>query len=103
MAETNYSPSVVVAEFVPADGKVDQLLAALGKAREASRAEDGCVSYELYQDTRNAGRWVMIEVWRDEGVRQTHLTTPHVADFRQTVPPLLKQPMTVSFLSQPSR
>jgi quinol monooxygenase YgiN len=49
---------------------------------EASRAEDGCVTYSYALDVAEPGLVRVFEVWRDEAAFQAHTRTPHIAAWR---------------------
>jgi quinol monooxygenase YgiN len=53
---------------------------------EASRAEDGCVTYSYALDVAEPGLVRVFEVWRDEAAFQAHTRTPHIADWRAAWP-----------------
>jgi quinol monooxygenase YgiN len=45
---------------------------------EPTRKESGCISYELYEDTTNPGRFTFIEEWESQVHLDAHLKTPHL-------------------------
>jgi len=45
---------------------------------EPTRKEVGCISYELYQDTTNPGKFTFIENWKSKEHLDVHLKTPHL-------------------------
>ena len=44
-----------------------------------SRAEPGCISYELFQDDEHPADFITFENWADRRAAETHLATEHVA------------------------
>lgn len=50
-----------------------------------TRAEDGCLQYELNRDLDNPARLMLIERWRDEAALELHTATPHMARLRQAM------------------
>ena len=68
---------VVVATLVAKPGHEATLRAALELVVPPSRAEAGCSRYELHSDNEQAGRFVMLEEWRDGAALQQHETTAH--------------------------
>ncbi len=44
-----------------------------------SRAEAGCLHYELHATRDNAERFVMLERWQDDACLERHMATPHFA------------------------
>ena len=45
---------------------------------EPTGKEEGCISYELYQDMENPGKFVFIETWQSKEHLDVHLKTPHL-------------------------
>ena len=52
----------------------------------ASREEEGCISYRLYEDTEASDEFVFVEEWADDEALQRHFATPHIAAFMQAIP-----------------
>lgn len=50
---------------------------------EETRKECGCISYELYHDLREEGRFVFIEEWVDRNALMVHTESAH---FKRLVP-----------------
>ena len=53
--------------------------AALESLAAATRAEDGCLAYDLFESGAAPGTFVTIERWTDQAALDQHLTSPHVA------------------------
>jgi quinol monooxygenase YgiN len=70
----------VVARIVAVPEKTDELRALLLGLVEPSRAEDGCVRYELLQNEENPVDFVMLEEWQDGEALNTHLASAHILD-----------------------
>ena len=49
---------------------------------QASRAEDGCLTYSYGEDVAEPGLIRVFEVWRDEAAIQAHFQAPHMAAWR---------------------
>src|SRR5579864_7840647 len=75
-------------EVAPADRGA--IAAALPDVISATRAEEGCEEYGCYEDTRQAGRYVFVERWRDKGALDRHLATPHMAAWMSVAGPRLR-------------
>lgn len=56
-----------------------------------SRAEPGCIGYELFQDDDSRLDFVTIETWADSAAADAHLASPHVAAAIARASPLLAQ------------
>ncbi len=68
----------VVATLVAKSGSEDVVRTGLSSLAAASRAESGCVSYDLYESAAAPGTFVTIEVWVDQAAVAAHMSTPHV-------------------------
>lgn len=68
---------VVVATLVAKPGHEASLKAALELVVPPSRAEAGCLRYELNSDNEQPGRFLMLEQWRDHEALRQHEATPH--------------------------
>ncbi len=69
----------VVATIPAAPEAVDGIRAALGELAAATRAEEGCLAYDLYESGGAPGTFVTIERWADAAALDAHLASPHVA------------------------
>lgn len=46
---------------------------------DATRAEEGCISYRLYESQAAAGVFVTVERWRGQPDLDAHMRSPHIA------------------------
>jgi quinol monooxygenase YgiN len=46
-----------------------------------TRKESGNVSYEYFRSHGDAGRWNVFEEWESEDALNTHMASPHMAEF----------------------
>jgi quinol monooxygenase YgiN len=53
---------------------------------EASRAEDGCLSYAYAKDVAEPGLIRVFEAWRDQAALDAHFKTAHMAAWRAVWP-----------------
>lgn len=65
-----------------------------------SRADPGCVRYDVLEDVHEGGRFVLWEEWLDEASWEDHDRSPHVTRFREASTALLAEPMAVRRLRQ---
>ncbi len=49
----------------------------LNRLAAASRAEEGCIGYEIYQSTISPTELVIVETWKDQAALDIHAGTPH--------------------------
>lgn len=73
----------IVAQNVFKDNSLEIVMPMLEELIEESRKEDGCIKYDLYQDTKNPSMLTFIEEWRDLEAIDAHNQTDH---FTRIVP-----------------
>lgn len=56
----------------------EQAATALAELAVATRAEEGCLSYDLYESLAVPGTFVTVELWRSQQDLDAHLASPHV-------------------------
>lgn len=69
----------IVAHITAETGKEDLVRSALEKLVAPTRAEDGCLQYDLHQDNTNPAHFMFFEIWATRDLWQAHLGTPHIA------------------------
>jgi quinol monooxygenase YgiN len=74
----NKSTLKVVAIVETSSEKATELKNVCLRLIEPTRKESGCISYELYEDTTNPGRFTFIEEWESQEHLDVHLKTPHL-------------------------
>ncbi|WP_442598338.1 putative quinol monooxygenase [Neobacillus sp. D3-1R] len=70
----------------------------LEHAREVmkgSKAEAGCNSYHLYEDTLEPNSFVMVEEWKDAAALEHHFSTEHYKAFKEATGSMLAEPPTL--------
>jgi quinol monooxygenase YgiN len=77
---TDDSVALVVV-FRAALGKIDDLRSALLDLTVATRAEDGCLPYDLHEDVNDADVLAFYEIWATPAAHAAHDATPHVQGF----------------------
>jgi quinol monooxygenase YgiN len=89
---------IVVVGRVQTDAGKRAELVRLGQAvATASRLEQGCISYRLYEDTETENEFVFIEEWESDDALRRHFATAHVAVFMQAIPATIVAPPDVKF------
>lgn len=72
----------IVVGLVAKAGKEDALRQDLSTLVEPSRAEEGNIRYELFEDRETPGHFVFVEEWASEAARTRHHEQgPHIAHF----------------------
>jgi len=67
---------------------------------EPTRKEEGCISYDLYQDTTNPGRFTFIENWKSKEHLDVHLKTPHLVAAGAAFGKIVTKEMVVMMLNK---
>jgi quinol monooxygenase YgiN len=89
---------VVVVGRVRTDAARREALIRVGvTVAAASREEEGCISYRVYEDTEQANDFVFVEEWESNEALQRHFATPHIAEFMQAIQETLVAPPDVKF------
>lgn len=76
---------IVVATLTAKPGHEAVLKAALERIVPPSRAEEGCIRYDLHADLANPASFVMLEAWRDADALASHEATPHFKELLDAV------------------
>lgn len=67
----------------------DAIVAGLAELVEATRAEEGCLSYTAYESGAEPGMMVTVESWRSQADLDAHMKTPHIAKAFDVLGPAL--------------
>lgn len=57
-----------------------------------TRAEPGCIAYDLFRSTENAAIWVVIEKWRSAADLDAHADSDHMATFLERSSEVIDRP-----------
>ncbi|UWQ56082.1 putative quinol monooxygenase [Leisingera caerulea] len=71
----------IVANITANPGKTVLVKAELEKLIAITRAEDGCITYDLHQDNENPAHFMFYETWESRALWQTHMQAPHLAAY----------------------
>ncbi len=71
----------IVANIEAKADKVDLVKAEFLKLVDMSRAEEGCINYDLHQDNENPAHFLVYENWESSEVLQMHTDAQHFKDF----------------------
>ena len=70
----------VVARIVAKPDKVAEVRELLSGLIEPTRAEEGCVAYELLQNRADPTDFTFVEEWASDAAFDGHFKTPHIQD-----------------------
>jgi quinol monooxygenase YgiN len=71
----------IVANIKANADKIDLVKSELLKLIEVTRAEEGCINYDLHQDNENPTHFMFYENWQTRELWQTHMNNKHLADY----------------------
>ena len=77
------SKLTIVANIHAKADKVDLVKAELEKLIAITRAEAGCLQYDLHQDNDNPAHFMFYENWETRDLWQTHMGAPHLAAYME--------------------
>lgn len=60
--------------------KVEEVKSILVGLIEPTRQEDGCILYELLQNSDDPTDFVLVEEWESEAALKAHLASPHMVN-----------------------
>lgn len=89
----------VIARSVARKGKEDQLRALLKGMLDPTRAERGCMLYELYESD-SGGRFYFYEMWESQAALDRHAASPHFKHLEETIGELVQEPFEVNILER---
>lgn len=73
--------------FVAKDDSIEELKALLGTMVQASRIEEGCLLYNIYQMADKPTTFVVIESWENEEALKGHQHAAHYLHYKQNYEP----------------
>jgi quinol monooxygenase YgiN len=78
----------VVAEIIAKPGCEERLREELLRLVEPTRAEEGCLQYDLHAATDQPGHFLFYENWTSREALDRHLATPHLERLASLLPEL---------------
>lgn len=71
----------IVAHIQAKPGSVDRVRDELHKLIPITRAEAGCLQYDLHQDNQSPENFLIFENWESRELWQDHMNAPHLAAY----------------------
>ena len=71
----------VMARILAKEEKRDFVKSELLKLLEITRAEEGCINYNLHQDIENPNLFVFYENWTSKELLNKHLKNQHLVNY----------------------
>jgi quinol monooxygenase YgiN len=75
----------VIADIRANPDRVDFVRAELEKLIPATRAEEGCLQYDLHQDDADPAHFLFYETWESRELWQVHMSAAHLEAYRKAV------------------
>lgn len=88
----------LIAEIYPNHEHLDTALSEFKVLVEKTRAEDGCVFYDLVQE-EGSNDWLMVEKWESKQHWEAHDVSDHVKHI-QSQPHLFAKPTNLRFMTE---
>lgn len=80
---------IVVAQMRAKPGQELRLRQELERLLTPTRAEKGCIHYDLHQSRNDAALFMFHENWASEADLDAHLRSPHLQALRKLMPELV--------------
>lgn len=71
----------IVAKILAKEEQRELVKNELTKLVEPTRAEDGCINYDLHQDNKNPNLFIFYENWTSPEALQKHLKSDHITAY----------------------
>ncbi|GAM65315.1 hypothetical protein JCM19232_4280 [Vibrio ishigakensis] len=75
----------IVANIIAKQDKIELVQSELLKLIETTRAEKGCINYDLHQDNENPAHFLFFENWETRELWQDHMSNTHLAEYVKAV------------------
>lgn len=86
----NDKPVSAVVTVTAKPGMEKSLEELLRELVKRSRAEDGCISYDLQRDVHNHRTFVITETWENRATFEAHGVSPHIDVYKKSVGPFVE-------------
>jgi quinol monooxygenase YgiN len=90
----------VIARMRAKRGKEEELRRELLKLVAATRAEDGCINYDLHRSLKDDSEFLFHENWESEAHLKRHSESEHIRSFRARAEELLEGPTAIELFEQ---
>ena len=71
----------ITADIIAKPGSEALVRAELQKLIEPTRAEDGCIRYDMHADEERRDRFFFYETWADREQWERHMSAPHITTY----------------------
>ncbi len=71
----------IVANIFAKQDSIELVKSELMKLIDTTRAEEGCIDYDLHQNNENPAHFLFYENWQSRELWQQHMGSQHLADY----------------------
>jgi quinol monooxygenase YgiN len=86
----------IIARVKAKPGQEARLLRELKAMLAPTRAEAGCLSYDLHQSQSDPGLFALYENWVSQAALDAHFETPYLKAIFKLVPELVEGPLDIT-------
>ena len=90
------APLTLVARMRAKSGQQARLRAELQRLVEPTRAETGCIGYDLHLSENDPALFLFYETWKSQADLDAHFETPHLQALLKILPEMLEGEMEMS-------
>lgn len=90
---------ILQVQMTVAEEEREMFLAKSTTLLSATQAEEGNISYQLFENVTSPGKFVMLEEWKDEQAIDLHNQTEHFTGFFAYARNVLIEPLKVNRLN----
>jgi quinol monooxygenase YgiN len=80
--DTDMPKLTIVARIRARADRIDLVKAELEKLVDTTRAEEGCLQYDLHQDNEDPALFLFFENWESRALWQAHMDNRHLQDYK---------------------
>lgn len=86
----------VLAKFKAKAGKEEALKQAIMACVPPTRAEAGCINYDLHKSSDDSATFILYENWVSKKLLEEHLEMPYLVDLKAKLDDLCAEPLDIS-------
>ena len=75
------APLTIIAKLKAKPGSEDRLYEACRKLVAPTRAEEGCINYDMHRSVEDPGLVMFYENWETKPLWERHMESPHLTEF----------------------
>ncbi|MCL2156774.1 MAG: antibiotic biosynthesis monooxygenase [Methanobrevibacter sp.] len=90
---------IVLAKITSKDGMKDKIISKTDSIIKATRAEDGCIEYNLYDPIDSKNNLLFVEKWEGKEFLQAHVQQDHFIKFGEDIGEFLAKDLEISVYS----